>query len=229
VQFEHLRPNDHAEILAGSLTALWTIYRHLRVESREELPDLERILDALSQAQSSAITPSVITMAKMAVLAALDTPSPNMMSEDLTSRLKHPILPAETFFPGYVDRVPQETSQEHHQRLWTVLQNRCMEGNLNILTEFIESCCSSHLPFKAADTLERTGELFPESAVHSTHQLRFATAVKTCSRLVLKTMIGTVSYMQSSNWVGSMYMAPVRDGLTPNTLHGWRTLRPASP
>jgi hypothetical protein len=101
-----------------------------------------------------------------------------MMSEDLTSRLKHPILPAETCFPGYVDRLPQETSQEHHQRLWTVLQNRCMEGNLNILTEFIESCCSSHLPFKAADTLERTGELFPESAVHSTHQLRFATAVK---------------------------------------------------
>ncbi|KAJ7926634.1 hypothetical protein B0H13DRAFT_1972430 [Mycena leptocephala] len=53
-----------------------------------------------------------------------------------------------------------------------------VQGQLHILTEFFESCLSSELPFKAAETVGVIGTLTPRSAIHPAEQMRFAKAIE---------------------------------------------------
>lgn len=174
-----LVPNNQDDILAESLTAAWTVllqsppWRKLHID----LLTLETVLEAVSQNTLPSITPSVRAIAKTVYCQALDWQCGAGTPEDLIAQAHRPIPPAFAPFLGPSDHVPEDV-REGTDKLRSALRLRCIEGRMDTLTEFVECCCAADLPLKAADTLEYTGNFLPESAVHPTHQLRFATAVK---------------------------------------------------
>ncbi|KAJ7927743.1 hypothetical protein B0H13DRAFT_2265401 [Mycena leptocephala] len=162
--------------LSESLHAVWTlIYRRGPRNPQtdvqgEDISNLEMILDLVGQLSPSSIAVSLIVTAKNALLDALGWESPDPGVVDLVSRSKHPILPPETSAPTLIN-VEDGTAAQ-------VLQHRCTEARLVTLSEFIESCCSNTLPFRATDMLRDCGDFFPQTVVHPIHQRRFVTAVK---------------------------------------------------
>ncbi|KAJ7869226.1 hypothetical protein B0H14DRAFT_2728344 [Mycena olivaceomarginata] len=158
-------------VLAESLTAVWKL---LFFQGSAQLADIMAILEAALSNESPSITPSVIMMAKTALIQRLkwDEIAPG----DLVSRSKHPIFPPETSFLG---SVPEKMNNEQADYLKKFMTHRCTEAWLHILAEFIECCCSSDIPFKAAETLQQCSRLWPPvSTIHPIHQLRFATALQ---------------------------------------------------
>jgi hypothetical protein len=89
----------------------------------------------------------------------------------------HPLLSTFTTSASPNDHVPEDV-WEVTDKLRTVLRLRCIEGRMDTLTQFVECCCATDLPFKAADTLEYAANFLPASAVHPIHQLQFSRAVK---------------------------------------------------
>ncbi|KAJ7658263.1 hypothetical protein DFH06DRAFT_1131262 [Mycena polygramma] len=131
--------------------------RHLRV--------LEKILCSVLQTDVPSITPSVNALVKRVCLAALKRNS--TPAEDLH-------LPA---IQGLL--IPEASVADNKVLVTGERSNRpggIPEGVLLTLGEFIKCCCSSGLPYKAADTLRYIGN-FRLQIAHPVQQLRFATAV----------------------------------------------------
>ncbi|KAJ6564689.1 hypothetical protein B0H19DRAFT_1259106 [Mycena capillaripes] len=165
--------SDPATILAESLTTVWKLY-FWSPQWPADLSTLEAIFEAVNQRESPSIAPSVVAMSRRAILVELAWGYGHPSLEDLISRSKHRIFPADTSC-HYFDSVPEDMDERQVRK---VLRQRGIEGMLNTLSELIECCCSCDLSFKATETIQRIGSFIPQSPVHPTHELRFATAIK---------------------------------------------------
>ncbi|KAJ7616143.1 hypothetical protein DFH06DRAFT_1365592 [Mycena polygramma] len=185
-----------AENVPASLKATWTLLFYRWRSSHTHWGDisfLESSLDAILKTSCSSITPSVVAMTKHALLCELlgqfgntarfslgagEHKAESITLEGLIARSSHPILPVETSWAAMISPEVDETEEWSRARLGKALQNKCTEARVQILSEFIQHCCAEDTPFKAAETLDVIGHFRPTSAVHPSHQLRFATAVK---------------------------------------------------
>ncbi|KAJ7017730.1 hypothetical protein C8F04DRAFT_425397 [Mycena alexandri] len=185
-QFDDLQPHDAYKTLNASLTTVWMLCWEYPMLSEEmgppdwiDLTTWEEILDAVSeQAELSLITSSVIAMVKRIIWRCLEQEIENLTTEEIISRWNYRILPTEPSSLLLEEPMSEETQEQHHTRLRTRLRRRYTEGELNTLTEFVQQCCSSNLPFKGQRTLMSVGGLIPTSAIDPVHQLRFASALK---------------------------------------------------
>ncbi|KAJ6568965.1 hypothetical protein B0H19DRAFT_1065746 [Mycena capillaripes] len=199
----YLLSERHApELMPEPLTAVWMLFYHTR--DRFKVPEkwLVLIIDALSRAESPAIAPSVLALAKHALVCLAEQKaraarSPYRVFHDLIAKLKDPLLWAETSLPngdnGNINEGPDlwETSMQDSDsdsvvfkgsELLEKMHHSAAEARIHILTEFMECCAlSSQLPFKAVETIQHIGglSLVSQLAIHPNCQRRFATAVKT--------------------------------------------------
>ncbi|KAJ7613643.1 hypothetical protein DFH06DRAFT_1484640 [Mycena polygramma] len=130
------------------------------------LVSIESLLDCLliTQTPFHAVTRSIIALLKVQVLVEqLVMHNFSEWEEDVV--FEHHLFPTETAIPisdgAYSDR------------------GRVTEAVLVVVTEYLEHCTTEALPYKAAETLlrmTRTGSR-PLTAIHPTHQIRFATAI----------------------------------------------------
>ncbi|KAJ7620906.1 hypothetical protein DFH06DRAFT_1482481 [Mycena polygramma] len=144
-------PVDHC------LTALWRIFSvasPLPVCTDVEL--LEGILRSVCQTNVPSITPSVIALGKILLLSALQ-PTEQHTGQHIS--------------PAIMEEIVGKNRDEYDspEDLWD-------DAVVQIVTEFIGCCCTSDLPYKAADTLRLIGYCYPRVA-HPISQLEFATAV----------------------------------------------------
>ncbi|KAJ7656011.1 hypothetical protein DFH06DRAFT_475013 [Mycena polygramma] len=160
------------EHLSDSLTAVWSLlkYRNARISPRLSQSTLEEILHSISQAGSSIGKCSALAVVKRRLLVALRS-SHSVPLPELISRFQHPLLPQQT-----LALVPDLT--EGLEQISRNLGYRCDEGLMCTLIEFVESCCSTGLPYKAVETLQCVTSSFLPRQIHPTHQLRFVAALK---------------------------------------------------
>lgn len=131
----------------------------------------QSIMDAVLKSGPSAFLPSVTAMVKNAFLLALPQTVSVMGREDAHLLFTHPILPAKTavIFPS-----DDETVQRLRQRV----DHRVREAYVDLLAEFLESCVSNPLPFKAVETIVKIGTCPPEEPIHDSHQIRLASSIQ---------------------------------------------------
>ncbi|KAJ7362980.1 hypothetical protein DFH08DRAFT_328819 [Mycena albidolilacea] len=139
-----------------SLTDLWTILS--RAGLGLDLPQMELIINEVSQIDYPLMTPSILAIAKHKTI---------YLSTGLQS--DHHFLPEETA-TAHLD--------EAH-----ALKHRQDEAHLVILANFIQQCQETKESlFKGRETLEIIGSFTPgwagRSYIHPSHQLRFAGAVE---------------------------------------------------
>ncbi|KAJ7658259.1 hypothetical protein DFH06DRAFT_1196469 [Mycena polygramma] len=144
------------------LTALWTLFSVKPSSAvRENLSVLEEVLPSISRTSVPSITPSVLAMAKQFFLLALAYT--NQRGGDGIS------LAAQNLLFGDTPSPPDTT----------------FEASLQILTDFIDCCCSIDLPYKAAETLGYMGSFFSSKPFQPVRQIQFAAAVmKLCEAAV---------------------------------------------
>ncbi|KAJ7020869.1 hypothetical protein C8F04DRAFT_1142441 [Mycena alexandri] len=203
----YLLSERHApESMPEPLTAVWVLFYDTR--DRPKVPEqwLVQIIDALSRAESPSISPSVLALAKHAFVSMAEKKArasrrPFRVFHNLIAQLKDPLLWAETSLPDALSPYGANGNINEGSDLWNAsvrdgdsdsvvfegsylrekMHHMAAETRIHILTEFMESCASSHLPFKAVETIQHIGvlSLDPQLAIHPSCQRRFATAVKT--------------------------------------------------
>ncbi|KAJ7608912.1 hypothetical protein DFH06DRAFT_189780 [Mycena polygramma] len=144
------------------LTALWRFFSATPLTIRGDLTTLKEIVHSVSRTNVPSITPSVTAMAKRCLLSALAS---NHATEDLVSSATQHALFGETSLP----------------------LDTLFEARLQVLTEFIECCCSIDLPYQAAETMGYMCNLsfFSSQPVHPVRQVQFAAAImKLCEAAV---------------------------------------------
>ncbi|KAJ7658279.1 hypothetical protein DFH06DRAFT_1044759 [Mycena polygramma] len=173
------------------LTALWRILS-LRFPDQEHLALMEEMLHSVSQTDVPFITPSVIAMTKNFLLSVRHHPQLN--TEIHVSSATRRLLLAKT-----VLALEQSESAEPNE-LDTFAKEWWDEAALQTVTEFIECCCSSSLPYKATETLNYLSRLYVQ-VVHPIAQLRFAEAVTKICQCALDseshdTLVHDILHMQ---------------------------------
>ncbi|KAJ7663722.1 hypothetical protein DFH06DRAFT_1128111 [Mycena polygramma] len=123
---------------------------------RSDVDILEAILRSLCQTNVPAITPSVIAMGKMFLLSALQ-PTGQHTGDHVS--------------PAIIEDLVGKNGDEYDS-----LEDLWDDAVLRTVTQFIGCCCTSNLPYKAADTLRRIGYRYP-CVAHPVSQLEFATTV----------------------------------------------------
>ncbi|KAJ7762176.1 hypothetical protein B0H16DRAFT_1368987 [Mycena metata] len=175
-QFTTLYPNGREDSLTAPLTVAWMLcweedplFTMSPTTYQIPLSTWQAILVAVSQTEHQFSTPSVIAVAKRAILRCLEGKILN--GEDLVSRFNEPVFPTQASF-SVEGLVRDETEMR------AGLERRYMEEGLNTLTEFLRQCYLTPSLFKSVQTIQFVGGFLPRSAIHPDYQLRFATAVK---------------------------------------------------
>jgi hypothetical protein len=167
------------------LTALWY---YLQVHhSHTSLLDTgmwECALTAVLGLPSSPASQSVAALLKSSVLSSILSvfDSPPTSKRAVLAYFAHPLLPLETaveLLPSLTTDINSDPilSDDEYRQCQRILSQRILEAQFVNLTMFLEICnASEYLPFHAVDTLKYIS-FEPSSAIHSSHQIRFANAV----------------------------------------------------
>ncbi|KAJ6590115.1 hypothetical protein DFH09DRAFT_1027357 [Mycena vulgaris] len=173
----HARETDATEIVgfAGCLEAVWHLYMscHTRLAALDPCVH-QPILDTIINQGSSSGSPSVVAIIKSVILHHLKHKKRDLPLDSLNALAVFHLLP-ETLVKVPPEILADGTAPD---ALSTLCDERIIESKLLVLTEFLESCLSANLPFRAVDTVERLGAFNPHSAIHAPHQLRFAVVLK---------------------------------------------------
>jgi hypothetical protein len=164
--------DEDTEITADQLmTALWRLGSctvqyypeagYLETHNYIDLSGYQPLMDAVSNTGPSSFLPSVMAMIKSCFLRAL-------MKHNFAGASPHPVLPAETAVMLPSDETTQDSKMHH----------RVAEASIHLLAEFLESCISDPLQWKATETVKRIYDESPCGQVHEAHQIRLALAIR---------------------------------------------------
>jgi hypothetical protein len=135
----------------------------------------ESALDALRRAAPSAIALSVTALVHhQNIIHSIGEPiyeTPDLR-RDKTADYPldiHPLLLTET---------DAQLSDPMHIVRRRYLHQRRNEAWLVNVSQFLEHCCSSTVPYKASETLSTIAAFEPKDSIHKTHQRRFARALQ---------------------------------------------------
>ncbi|KAJ7278720.1 hypothetical protein C8J57DRAFT_1712745 [Mycena rebaudengoi] len=175
------------------LTALWYYFlgprfssRHRKVVSQKYDPTLAAVLSLPPSPASHSVTvllKSSILM-QFAPTAYWRDHESGISKKTILAHFDHPLFAPETFteLPAWFTEVADDAmiSRSQCEPLAEILFQRTNEGRLMLLTEFLELCNTSDLPFEAAKTLEYIGVGLGIEPIgfHVNHQIRFASSVQ---------------------------------------------------
>ncbi|KAJ7645208.1 hypothetical protein DFH06DRAFT_1212676 [Mycena polygramma] len=168
----------YPDVLTESLTLVWRLLARY-LTSGPDIPILEAILEAALNNETPPITRSLVALARTALMTwAEQSATPDLISNAVISKFP----PETSFVQGETHDDPPRLvglrDFRYFKRRNYEAEHRSYEARIQILAMFIESCCSSELPFEAANTTSQLGHFQPKSTIHPTHQLRFANAVR---------------------------------------------------
>ncbi|KAJ7657249.1 hypothetical protein DFH06DRAFT_1473238 [Mycena polygramma] len=166
------KPMDYP---TSSLTAVWRLcHAYPRGPPVVDPSVFEELIDSGLRANVPLFTPSVIAIAKYCFFGALASTAWRMHQQAIISSFSSHRFPAQTSIPT---PTTEEVKDEELEQMRLSLSSRCTEAVLDTLSEFIASCISGDLPYKAVETVACINWYFPTS-IHPVHQLRFSGAVQ---------------------------------------------------
>ncbi|KAJ7199154.1 hypothetical protein GGX14DRAFT_173933 [Mycena pura] len=151
------------------LTLMWRV---LSLRFGPSSSVYESVIQAVRQTESSPMTSSIIALMKTVVL---DNLVPGVLP------LIPELLPVETAIvvSSEIHRTRASyTSQAHLD----IVYNQITEAKISLLAEFLGTCCSDCLPYKAANTLRMMGTT-PRGAIHHSHQFQLAKSMRSAWEL----------------------------------------------
>ncbi|KAJ7613344.1 hypothetical protein DFH06DRAFT_1484684 [Mycena polygramma] len=160
----------------NSLTAVWRLLCLSGPPSPVYLLFFEKVIQTVAQTSVPLLTPSVIALAKSCFFGAFASASMLSDQRETISTFNDPHFPAETSMTIPAAAM-EEVNDGNRRQMISLVFARCTGAKLDTLSEYIESCCSGDLPYKAVDTMHRIVWSI-ESPIHPAHQVRFATAVQ---------------------------------------------------
>ncbi|KAJ7147909.1 hypothetical protein C8R43DRAFT_1009865 [Mycena crocata] len=165
-----LPPNPGTEIKIlpdDLLMALWRLYS-LQARIIPTLATCESTLHAISQSASCSVSTSVVALTKVNILDCFRPTDRNPQEGDsLSSILGHPMLSRQT---------SHKIRENSDLRL--ILHGRITEARVEILSEFLECCSSSDIPYNATKTLSIIEPRSPLALIHRAHQLRMVQSIQ---------------------------------------------------
>ncbi|KAJ7729068.1 hypothetical protein DFH07DRAFT_782023 [Mycena maculata] len=134
----------------------------------------EDALRAVQQTEVSLYSLPVVALIQCEVIESLlqhrmETPDEKTL---LMAKLKVPILPG-TPLPSIDDPVFLSSSRD----IGGALNMRYTEACFIILTDFLDGCQSAVLPYHTRETIQYITDFAPQTKLHPSHQLRFASSI----------------------------------------------------
>jgi hypothetical protein len=159
------------------LEALWIVLVCKQSDSGPiGIESAERALATVVKAPSAPASPSTVLLLKSRILWSLGRPL-DYNETTLMNRLLHNILPT----PTGVEELVLSSREQTNDILRVVLNKRIAEAEIVLLGEFLETCTSSEIPFRAVETVQKFGNnsfYLNLAVVHPTHQARFANSIR---------------------------------------------------
>ncbi|KAJ7278795.1 hypothetical protein C8J57DRAFT_1502637 [Mycena rebaudengoi] len=186
-------PYATASFKHNCLTALWYYIQEPHPDSSNHevaSEKYDRTLDAVLSLPLSPASLSVTALLKSTILGQLVNTlywrnhERGISESTLLAYSDHPLLPQETMtqLPAWFAEATDDAiiSQSQYEPLAEILFQRTTEGRFVLLTEFLEFCNTSDLPFKTTETLEYIGFFLgiEPNGFHVKQQIRFASSVQ---------------------------------------------------
>ncbi|KAJ6611905.1 hypothetical protein B0H10DRAFT_338291 [Mycena sp. CBHHK59/15] len=184
------------------LTALWVVMTNAQ-HAAFPIPLCESTLTAVAQADlrmdvhSESASASVIAVLRMRTLHQLSLTLPwswntTQMGDctvretevDTLARLRESLCLLARIFPSEptpeipIQASTRETTWEFLKPLVQVLDDRISEACLLVVTDFLERCIASELPYKATKTLSFISYMPYYASVRPSYQIRFANSIR---------------------------------------------------
>ncbi|KAJ7116863.1 hypothetical protein C8R44DRAFT_791558 [Mycena epipterygia] len=176
-------PNDPDR--TQTLKALWNILYAGRysIEDEDEpiIPSLQvatNILDVLLAMPISPEAMSTIALVKNKLLNRLHRLSADGTTGDHILQLYHPILPTETAVTVQIEYIRHRLNHGEVREFRKVMLDRINEARIIVISEYLEWCSSQVSPSRALETFSTFRRVMCQTAVHETHQIRFAEAIR---------------------------------------------------
>ncbi|KAJ7769193.1 hypothetical protein DFH07DRAFT_1058240 [Mycena maculata] len=169
-------------ILATPVDLLTALWRLLSLSSDHPRFTYEPTLEAVAAEETSYIHVSVVALIRTRVLKGLPISRTTTVGNAITA-FGHRVFPQETMvqLPAelFTQTIEDSMSNSLFDTTLSAIHNRIIEGNIQVLSQFLEHCGSDNvLPYKTVETLEKIGDIHPKIAVRHSHQTRFAEAIQ---------------------------------------------------
>ncbi|KAJ7469339.1 hypothetical protein B0H11DRAFT_1868620 [Mycena galericulata] len=168
-----------------TLKALWNLLHagQYLMEHEDEpiIPSLQVVTNTLDVLLAMPISPeamSATALVKDKLLNRLHRLTSDGSTGDHLLQLHHPLLPTETAVTVPIEYLARQLNHGQGGEFRRVMLDRIEEARIIVISEYLEWCSSQVSPFRPLETFSTLRSIMCRTAVHETHQIRFAEAVR---------------------------------------------------